>query len=198
MTDNTTLPTVEYNESFVDTMNSRDLPKEGWVRGMVTRTHRDITKTNKHLHVRLTVAPLDEDDNPVTKASAPLDLYLPIPNPAEPTHKPPKTARQLYFLARAVDPDFPRYARKGDGGKYISPTGDIIDLDTRNQINREVDKAVAMFATKLWNEPDTMKEEVFFACIDHEKGNDGKTYPRISRTRMEEPDEDVRTSDFIE
>jgi len=192
---------ISYNDVDEKDFDKRPVCKEGWIKAYV-RDWKKGTSKNGHLRLTLNCLPLkvDEEGNEVaSKPMVPLDLYIPATNPARPGHKAPNTSRGIYFFATSIDEDFPRYCRKSekDKGMFIMPTGEVVDLMTRNQISDEVHKAVKKVAVDWWNDPDLLKEETFYAFVEHRETPDGNVFVSIARTRSAAPDDDeVMTDNF--
>lgn len=193
--DPNTLPEISYDDQMVDQARVFKMVKKGWMRGVVTKVERNFTKKG-NLELTLRVAPLDENDTP-ERTTVNLKLYPPVKNPHVAGHAAPKTIRGCYFFARSVDDNFPRYARKGDGGSFIAPDGKVISKKEADSIQREVDSSIIKTSLQWWNNPDALKDEVLFIMVDHEQGQDGRTYAKVTRTRSDAPTGvELLTTDF--
>jgi len=188
--------TISMTEADVDRASAREVLREAWMQMLVTKAEKDVTGTGK-LRVTAFCSPLNEDGTVGTKAAAKLKLYIPVTNPKNPSAEVAKP-KGCYFFFRAIDKNFPKYAKKTGPGKYVTSAGETVDKAGALAIEREVNRAVAQRAVELYNDPTSLLQETFFASVKHETGADGTIYPEIQWTRLEKPEEPVLTEGFTQ
>lgn len=160
-------------------------------------------------------SPVDEDGKVLKKGKAKLRLILPIAhknfiNPKTgKQHEAPNTVFGCYMTLRAFDSDFPHYATKVDGrpGMYEMPDGTIVNQEeaffynggTRTRPNPDsVDAQVKKAAVALYNEDNSLVGERVYGYIEHEVGDDGRIWAKVTKTRATPPDDEpVITSNFF-
>lgn len=188
--------TISMTEADVDRASAREVLKEAWMHLVATRAEKDVTGTGK-LRVTLYCNPLNEDGTVASKVNAKLKLYIPITNPGNPGAEVAKP-KGCYFFARAIDKNFPKYAKKLSPGKYQASDGSIVDKAGMLAIERDVNRAIAKLSVEWYNDPSALVQETFFGKIKHETGQDGTIYPEVQWTRMEKPEEPVLTEGFTQ
>lgn len=193
---------IEYHEDMVEQARAAKRSrfktlKTGWMRAVVNKGFKRDKTSKGNLRITRRVSPVDASGRKVDGGSAKLEIYPTVPNPAVAGHKAPNTLFGNYCLARAMDPDFPRYPRK-DGPNYLDADGGGIDSTAYEDLTKQVDSAVVKRSVELYNKPELMDNEVLFVLIEHDVGKNGEIYTRASRTRGEPPeDEPVITEDFF-
>jgi hypothetical protein len=205
MTDSQIPDKISYNDTDVDNLNKVPVVKKGWIKGLVIGHTKATAKETSNMMLYLTIAPTDEEGKQRTPTVR-LRVMPPIPNPKVAGHSAPDTGFSCYCFARALNPEFPLYAKKQSDGTYRAqiPSADgtvelgkVVNKEERNAIAREVDQAICAAAVRWWNEPAELNKEMFFAYVDHNIGTDGNTYAEVKKTMFREPqDADVMYSDF--
>jgi hypothetical protein len=199
---------VKYNEGITDNLQKRFVLREGtyWTKITAAKSADDdgnpLTTRAGAMKIDLELTALDAEGRD-TSHKLRGSVYLPVENPVNGYIAPPDKLNtyisMCYRFARALDTNFPRYARKGDQpGTFVTADGDIVDFAKRTAIKREVDGAVQKAAVSWVNKPEELVGHAFYVPVKHETGTNGKTYANTNMFQVssEAPDGDIVTDDF--
>lgn len=186
---------ISFNEADVSRASAKEVLRAGWMQMAIISAEKSVTKTGK-LCIHARCAPIDEAGVVASRATAKLDLYIPVTNPRQPEAEVAKT-KGCYFFARSLDPKFPKYAKKVSQGKYTNQdTGETVDKAGSRVIEEEVNREVVKRSVEWYNDPSSLVQETFYGCVEHETGDDGTIYPKVRFTRLEKPEEGLITENF--
>lgn len=184
---------VAYDDTLATERNVYQLLKPNtWFKGKTldgTATKTIVGKDGTR-KLEVTVAPLDARG----KKAKPTVKMVVWPWIRRANGTKPNTDKQVYFLSRTLDPDFPQYGKRKKTGGWMDAVGNTCDKAAYQAIEVEVKQAINRASVDMWNDPTQLEGHVFYFNVKHRKDEKtGNIYQEVLFTRLEEPEDGVET-----
>jgi len=183
---------VAYDDTVANSKKTYELLKPNtWFKGQTLKgsARKEIVGKKGSRKIDLTVAPLDAAGKK-SKPTIKLTIW-PWMRRADGTL--PETDKQVYFLMRTIDPDFPKYGKKKKTGGWMDPDGNTCTKEAYQAQEKVVKAAIHKVSVDMWNDPTILERHVFFFNVKHRKADDGNVYQEVLFTRLEEPADGFET-----